>query len=389
MLPDRAMNSLPSPARRRVQDVFDAMKIARRVENRRVLVDLAPSVMRGFVMKEGKHGEPVGMRASHDAWFDFRYQGDYPEMYDLYRRAVQNQWDGDTQLDWATDVDPRNPEQPVFPLELVPLAGLAEHGIRLNKDEQLRFVHDFSSWLLSQFMHGEQGALFASAQVTESVRWVDGKFYGATQVMDEARHLEVFLRYLESKLGKLYQVNDNLFTIMDALMRDSRWDMKFLGMQIMVEGLALGAFSMMYQATREPLLKELLRYVIQDEARHVHYGVLALKRHFAELSSAELREREDWTFEVACLMRDRFLAHEIYDEWFGQSIDSTNGCRRRPDSPFLKQFRGVRHVQTLFNLEYIGIFSPRIRGHYDKVGLTKYAGGRNASELTAEDLLAA
>jgi len=389
MLPDRAMQLIPSPARRRIQDVFDAMKIARRVENRKVLVDLAPSVMRGFVLKEGKQGAPVDMRASHDAHFDFRYQGDYPEMYELYRRAVQNQWDGDTQLDWATDVDPQNPEKPVFPIELVPMAGLVANGIHLDRAEQMRFVHDFSSWLLSQFMHGEQGALFASAQVTESVRWVDGKFYGATQVMDEARHLEVFLRYLETKLGKLYQVNDNLFTIMDALMRDSRWDMKFLGMQIMIEGLALGAFSMMYQSTREPLLKELLRYVIQDEARHVHYGVLALKRHFAELSDAELREREDWTFEVACLMRDRFLAHEVYDEWFAGLMKRSDWDKVLSDSPFLTQFRQIMFRRLVPNLEYIGIFSPRIRAHYDKVGLTQYAGGRNASELTAEDLLAA
>ena len=389
MLPDRALETMPSPARRRIQDVFDAMRMATRVENKKVLVDLAPSVARGFLLKEGKQGEPVGMRASHDAWFDFRYQGDYPEMYELYRRAVQNQWDGDRQLDCATDVDPRNPEVPVFPVELVPLAGLAEHGIRLNRDEQMHFIHDFSSWLLSQFMHGEQGALYASAQVTESVRWVDGKFYGATQVMDEARHLEVFLRYLETKLGKLYQVNDNLFTIMDALMRDSRWDMKFLGMQIMIEGLALGAFSMMYQSTREPLLKELLRYVIQDEARHVHYGVLALKRHFAELSPGELREREDWTFEVACLMRDRFLAHEIHDEWFGGRIKRADWDRIISSSPFMQDFRQIMFKRLVPNLEYIGIFSPRIREHYDKVGLTRYAGGRNASELTAEDLLAA
>ena len=389
MLPDRALDSMPSPAQRRIRDVFDAMKIATRVENKKVLVGLAPSVTRGFLLKEGKQGEPVGMRASHDAYFDFRYQGDYPEMYDLYRRAVQNQWDGDTQLDWATDVDPRNPEKPVFPIELVPMEGLAAHGIRLDRDEQMRFVHDFSCWLLSQFMHGEQGALFASAQVTESVHWVDGKFYGATQVMDEARHLEVFLRYLETKLGKLYQVNDNLFTIMDALMRDSRWDMKFLGMQIMIEGLALGAFSMMYQSTREPLLKELLRYVIQDEARHVHYGVLALKRHFAELSASELREREDWSFEVACLMRDRFLAHEIYDEWFAGHMKRSDWDKVMSDSPFLKLFRQTMFKRLVPNLEYIGIFSPRIRAHYDKVGLTQYAGGRNASELTAEDLLAA
>lgn len=389
MLPDRALENVPSPARRRIQDVFDAMKMATRVENKKVLVDLAPSVARGFLLKEGKQGEPVGMRAAHDAWFDFRYQGDYPEMYELYRRAVQNQWDGDSQLDWSTDVDPRNPEVPLFPIELVPLAGLAEHGIRLNQAEQMRFIHDFSSWLLSQFMHGEQGALYASAQVTESVRWVDGKFYGATQVMDEARHLEVFLRYLETKLGKLYQVNDNLFTIMDALMRDSRWDMKFLGMQIMIEGLALGAFSMMYQSTREPLLKELLRYVIQDEARHVHYGVLALKRHFAELSGSELREREDWTFEVACLMRDRFLAHEIHDEWFGGRLKRSDWDRIISSSPFMQDFRQIMFKRLVPNLEYIGIFSPRIREQYDKVGLTRYAGGRNASELTAEDLLAA
>jgi hypothetical protein len=390
MLPERAMQSMPSPARRRVQDVFDAMKVATRVENKKVLVDLAPSVARGLLLKEGKSGEPVGMKASHDAWFDFRYQGDYPEMYELYRRAVQNQWDGDRQLDWSTDVDPRNPEKPVFPIELVPMEGLAAHGVHLSKDEQMKFVHDFSSWLLSQFMHGEQGALYASAQVTESVRWVDGKFYGATQVMDEARHLEVFLRYIESKLGKLYQVNDNLFTILDALMRDSRWDMKFLGMQIMVEGLALGAFSMMHHATREPLLKEMLRYVIQDEARHVHYGVLALKRHFAELSPRELREREDWTFEVSCLMRNRFLAHEIYDEWFGNGrLKRSQWDRIMSESPFMLEFRQTMFKRLVPNLEYIGIFSPRIREHYDKVGLTKYAGGRNASELTAEDLLAA
>jgi hypothetical protein len=200
----------------------------------------------------------------------------------------------------------------------------------------------------------------------------------------------VFLRYLESKLGKLYQVNDNLFTILDALMRDSRWDMKFLGMQIMVEGLALGAFSMMHHATREPLLKEMLRYVIQDEARHVHYGVLALKRHFAELSPRELREREDWTFEVACLMRNRFLAHEIYDEWFGNGrLKRSQWDRIMSESPFMLEFRQTMFKRLVPNLEYIGIFSPRIREYYDKVGLTKYAGGRNASELTAEDLLVA
>jgi ribonucleotide reductase beta subunit family protein with ferritin-like domain len=116
-------------------------------------------------------------------------------------------------------------------------------------------------------------------------------------------------------LNKLYQINDNLFVIIDALIQDSRWDVKFLGMQIMVEGLALGAFGTLYQMTQEPMLKQLLKMVIQDEARHVHYGVLALRDHFRnELSDSERREREDWAFEVALLMRNRFLAFEVYEE---------------------------------------------------------------------------
>ncbi len=129
--------------------------------------------------------------------------------------------------------------------------------------------------MLSQFLHGEQGALLAASQVTEAVQFFDGKLYGATQVVDEARHVEVFHRYLDQKLNKLYQINDNLFVIIDALMADSRWDMKFLGMQIMVEGLALGAFGTLYKMTKEPLLKELLSkpptndvVALEQAARH-------------------------------------------------------------------------------------------------------------------------
>jgi hypothetical protein len=308
-------------------------------------------------------------------------------MYDLYRRAVANQWDADTKLDWSTDVDPERPERLLMPMEFVPVAGLREHGIRLDDKEQRRFLHDFTSFILSQFLHGEQGALYASAQVTESVRWFDGKFYGATQVMDEARHVEVFLRYIETKLGKLYPVNDNLFTIIDALMHDARWDMKFLGMQIMIEGLALGAFNTMYQATGEPLMKDMLKYVIQDEARHVHYGVLALKSHYATLSDAELREREDWAFEVGLLMRNRFLAHEVYDEWFGDRLRRKDWDRIMTELPLMRSFRALMFKRLIPNLEYIGLFSPRIQKHYEKAGLMEFAGGRNASELTAEDLL--
>jgi len=281
----------------------------------------------------------------------------------------------------------KNPEKPLLPLELVPLAGLEAHGIKLDGKETLRFVHDFTAWALSQFLHGEQGALYASAQVTESVHWMDGKLYGATQVVDEGRHVEVFLRYVETKLNKLYQVNDNLFTIIDALMTDSRWDMKFLGMQIMIEGLALGAFNTIYQTTSEPLLKELLRYVIQDEARHVHYGVLALKRHFETLDASALREREDWAFEVALLMRNRFLAHEVFEEWFEGTLRRRQWDAIMMDAPFMSRFRQVMFKRLMPNLHYIGLLSPRVERHYAGAGLMEFAGGRHAGQLTADDLL--
>ncbi len=388
MIADLALDLLPHAARRQVEDTLDAVGIAAAVDNKHVLLGMLPSVGRGFVLKQGKQATEVLMPARHDVHFDFRYGGDYPEMYELYRRAVANQWDGDSQLDWNTDVDPESADRPLMPAEFVPVRGLAERGIHLNAREQRRFIHDFTSFVLSQFLHGEHGALYASAQVTECVRWFDGKLYGSTQVMDEARHVEVFLRYVETKLGKLYPINDNLFTIIDALMTDARWDMKFLGMQIMIEGLALGAFSTMHHTTREPLLKDLLKYVIQDEARHVHYGVLALKEHYAALDPAEIREREDWAFEVGLLMRNRFLAHEVYDEWFGDRLRRREWDAIMTELPLMRRFRQLMFKRLIPNLKYIGLFSPRIQKHYEQAGLMEFADGRHAGQLTAEDMLA-
>ena len=218
----------------------------------------------------------------------------------------------------------------------------------------------------------------------------DGKLYGATQVVDEARHVEVFHRYLDTKLNKLYQVNDNLFVIIDALMSDSRWDMKFLGMQIMVEGLALGAFGTLYKITKEPLLKELLRNVIHDESRHVHYGVCALREHFNHhITERERREREDWAFEVAILMRNRFLAYEVYEEWFEGTMLTRKQWRDVVNtSPGLEEFRHVMFSRLVPNLREIGLMSERIIPHYDRVGLMKYFGGKSADAISGEEMIA-
>jgi hypothetical protein len=339
------------------------------------------------VLHRGKQGKPTRIRASHEAHFDWTYPSDQPGMAALYRHAKAGQWDADS-LPWGTSVDPLDPEVALLPEGFIDFRLLEQHGVHLSPEERRRFLASIATWLLSQFLHGEQGALFAAAQVTEAVQFFDGKLYGATQVMDEGRHVEVFHRYLEQKLGKLYQVNDNLFVIIDSLMSDSRWDMKFLGMQIMVEGLALGAFGMLYRQTQEPLLRELLKRVIRDEARHVHYGVLALREHFAtQLSERERREREDWAFEVALLMRNRFMAYEVYDEWFAHRLTRPQWREVVLGSPGLQEFRQAMFSRLVPNLRAIGLMSPRILPRYEEVGLMRYFNGAAADRLSAQQLL--
>src|SRR3954471_19402834 len=330
---------LPLRMQNQMDGWFEALQVLMEVRDPRVLASLAPSGIRGLVLQRGKQGVPTRTPAHHSAHFDWSYPSDNPEMRALYTRAKTGQWNSDVALSWGTSVDPYDPRTPLLPDGFLDFDALERHGIRLEPKERKRLVHSVAAWMLSQFLHGEQGALFAAAQVTEAVQFFDGKLYGATQVMDEGRHVEVFHRYLDTKLETLYQVNDNLFVIIDALMADARWDMKFLGMQIMVEGLALGAFGTLYKQTKEPLLKALLKNVIQDEARHVHYGVLALREHFAkELSESERMEREDWSFEVALLMRNRFMAYEVYEEWFEGRMKRSDWRTFVMEAPGMNEF---------------------------------------------------
>lgn len=384
---EQLVGLLPVSMRRKVEPVLALTGLVREVKDPKALAAMAPSAVRGLLLRQGRRLDRTDILSGHRAHFDWEYRSDFSEMRTLYQRAKQNQWDGEKALDWGTDVDPLRPDRPLLPLGFLPKDELPRN-IKLSATEERELLYSTASWMLSQFLHGEQGALFAAAQVTESVRWMDGKLYGATQVMDEARHIEVFHRYIDQKLNKLYVVNDNLFVIIDALMSDSRWDMKFLGMQIMVEGLALGAFGMMYRITQEPLLKNLLRYVIQDEARHVHYGVLALRHYFVnELSEAERREREDWAFEVAILMRNRFMAHEVYEEWFEGLMTRAAWDRFVTAAPGMREFRSVMFSRLIPNLLEIGLLSDRVKQHYADAGLLQYADGKHAMELSSEEFL--
>ena len=362
---------------------------ALRTGNARVLMGLLPSAYRGFVLQVAKASPHTTMRTAGDAHLDFGYEPSRcaDEFRRLYEAAKRDQWNATTDLDWSIDVDPHDESRAVVPERLHPLYGSPYWG-RMSRREQREHLHAYMSWLLSQFLHGEQGALIAACQVTNCLEWVDGKFYGSTQVVDEGRHVEVFHRYLTEKLEKLYEINDNLYVILDALVADGRWDVKFLCMQIMIEGLALGAFGNMRRYTKEPLLAELLRGVIRDEARHVHFGVVALRDYYLNhISDSMRREREDLTYELAVLMRNRFLFLELYDEYYAPLMSRQEWERRAFESEAMQSYIEIMFRRIIPNLKAIGMLSDRMRPLYEEIGLLKYEHGKAADQLTAEDLL--
>ena len=353
--------------------------------NVRVVRSLLGPAYRGLVAQRGKGVSSLVMPLSYGATFDLAYTRDHSEFARLYEVAKVSQWNGTTDLDWSLDVDPYDPDVPLIPESWLPVSQMPIWQ-KLDVREKATQKHALLSWILSQFLHGEQGALFAAAQVTEAVPWLDAKLYGSTQVVDEGRHVEVFHGYLTKKLEKLYEINDNLYVVIDAIMRDSRWDLKFLGMQIMIEGLALGAFGTIRQVTKEPLLRDLLKYVITDEARHVHYGVLALKQHYESIGGAD-KDTEDWAFEVALMLRNRFLAHEFYEEFYAHAMSRKAWDKLVLGSELMHFFRKTMFRRIVPNLKKIGLLSDRVRPHYAKIGLLAFEHGKSAPDLTATDLL--
>jgi hypothetical protein len=211
----RLAHLLPPRVASAIDAHIEALDVFREIHDPKVLASLAPSAVRGLLLHRGKQGVPTRVRATHEAHFDWTYPNDQPAMRVLYERAKKGQWES-ASLPWSTSVDPMNPEVPIMPDNFFDFSLLEDLGLHFDAREQRELLTSLAAWTLSQFLHGEQGALFAAAQVTEAVQFFEGKLYGSTQVMDEGRHVEVFHKYVTEKLGKLYQINDNLFVIIDA-----------------------------------------------------------------------------------------------------------------------------------------------------------------------------
>jgi hypothetical protein len=301
--------------------------------------------------------------------FDTSYAWNYGTvkegLRDLYEKAKREQWNATTQLDWSTPVDP---ESEIIPQVFNPLEDYGPYK-RLSPREVKKFRHAQLAWTLSQFLHGEQGAMMTASQLVGAVPWVDGKYYASSQTMDEARHVEVFSRYLREKLEWEWPINPNLKKLLDIVLKDSRWDLKFLGMQILVEGLAMAAFANMYTMAQEPLIKDLVKNVMRDESRHVAFGVLSLRDFYADVSESERRDREDFTIEACHLMRDRLVGEDV-SEYFG--FDKHEVKEIVLASPVMRQFRQFIFMRVVPNIKRLGLLTPRVRGAFEELGIIQF-----------------
>jgi hypothetical protein len=317
--------------------------------------------------------------------FDVTFNWDYDEgraaMMGLYRKGIEMQWNAETRIDWSQELDEDNPEQ--LPEEMLPISGMPEYE-RMSRQEKAKVRRHFQGWQISQFMQGEQGALICAAKIVTQVPDIDSKFYASTQVIDEARHVESYKRLLE-KFGVAYPMTAPLQELIDQVLRDNRWDMTYLGMQVVIEGLALAAFQQIRDHAQNPLAAAVNAYVMQDESRHVAFGRLALRDYYPLLTQKERDEREEFLLEACYLMRDRFDAVEV---WKTLGLDPARCAEHMYDSGFMEMFRSSLFTRIVPIVKDIGLWGETIRNGYETMGIIGYAQTDVQALQEADDTIA-
>lgn len=299
--------------------------------------------------------------------FTWEYEDERERLLALYAKGKQQQWDAAVRIDWSQELDPENPQQ--IDDRLIPIYGSALWE-RLTNKERITLRHHQQAQTLSQFMHGEQGALMAAARIVQMVPDLDAKFYAATQVMDEARHVEAYARLLNEKLGLAYPITPGLKALLETVMTDRRWDMTYLGMQVLIEGLALAAFQRIRDYARNKLAASVNAYVMQDEARHVAFGRLALRDYYPQLSDGERDEREQFVVEACYHMRDRFNQAEL---WEKLGLPVKEAVEATMASENMRLFRKRLFSRIVPTVKDIGLWGARVQNAFADMGAIEFA----------------
>ncbi|HZT87439.1 MAG TPA: diiron oxygenase [Stellaceae bacterium] len=308
--------------------------------------------------------------------FTWEYDDNRDGLLALYDKGKKQQWDAAERIDWSQDLDPENPM--MLDDRVVHIWG-SDLWNRMTEKEKREVRHHLQASQISQFMHGEQGALIATSKIVQTVPNLDAKFYAATQVMDEARHVEAYSRLLHEKFELAYPITPGLKALLDDGLGDSRWDMTYLTMQILIEGLALAAFQRIRDQSKNPLAAAVNAYVMQDEARHVAFGRIALRDYYPQLSDAERAEREEFVVAACWHMRDRFNQLEV---WRRLGLPEAECLRLVDQSESMNLFRSRIFSRIVPTVRDIGLWGPKVQEAFAAMGAIDFA------KVDAEELLA-
>ena len=318
-----------------------------------------------YTLPVDQTGWAVG--GSFETVFNWEYDDLRDRLITLYSKGKQKQWDAEVRIDWSQDLDPDNPME--LADEYMGIYG-TDLWNKMTPKERTELRHHGQAWQISQFLHGEQGALICAAKIVQTVPDIDSKFYAATQVIDEARHVEVYSRFLHQKFELAYPITKPLKEMLEQVIRDSRWDFTYLGMQILIEGLALAAFGLIRDFSKNPLASAINAYVMQDEARHVAFGRLSLKDYYPQLTQKERDEREEFVVEASFLMRDRFMAEEV---WQRLGYPDEDFQKYVYDSKILVEFRKLLFSRIVPTIKDIGLWGPKVQRAYAEMGVIDFA----------------
>ena len=311
---------------------------------------------------------------SHDTVFEFDYTVQAEDMRSLYEKAKRDQWNASRDIAWAT---PEPSEGRVLADELVDIHG-SPLWERLSEKDRVELNRRITAWRLSVLVYGEQGAMLACSQLVDTVAGADAKFFQATQVRDEARHNEVLERYIQHRLGGLhYPMPENERFLFDAILTDSRWYIKTIALQLVAETFAVSMFRMMQECAVDPLLAEVCGRILQDESRHMGFGMLALPAIVKEASAREREEMEDFTCTAVEKVLTGFFPIDVYRDmgFSAAQIAEVQTYRRgvaaRNDyAVFRKHFRREMHAAMVTNLARIGLLTERVRPRLTALGIT-------------------
>ena len=306
--------------------------------------------------------------------WDYRIQDN--RIKRLYELGKELNWNVEMDINWDRPYEELKEPFPIFWDDYAPYQ-------KMTDAQKVDFLKHRQAWSMSQFLHGEQGAVLVASQLTSCAPTFNAKLYAASQTFDEARHVEAFNKYIQTRMKLMYPIGNALKSILDKILTDKRWDLKFIGMQIIIEGLALAAFQSSRDLTTDPVLKDMLGLIIRDEARHVTFGVNYLEEFITTLSEEEIEERAQFAYEACLLSRERLLSTDVFDH-FGWDIEDAK--RFQQSSDITKMFQKLLFQRVIPNLSRIGLLTDSVREKFDKLGLLEYEDAKNDYDIDWADL---